>query len=170
MGGSDDIQAETWMVTNDQPYEYPSRVRTAQKRESRTANPSLVQARRPVPWGPSNRGQECHTNPYLDQGAFWWVDPYYHLQTHQVPFYSQHKMNSFIISSTKLCYIKILIGEHNTGKWVHSHVTVASVNCQINCFCKSNIATQRKIHKDALILWPTNSIPGELIQGNNLAQ
>lgn len=102
-------------------------------------------------------------------GACCGADQCFYLQTHQVPFYSEHKRNGFIISPIALCYIKILTGEHNSAKWVHSYFAVASVNCR-TVFCKSNITTQRKIHKDAHILWPTNSTPREFIQVNNLAQ
>lgn len=54
------------------------------------------------------------------------------------------------------------------NEYIHT-LLFSSVNCQ-NIFCKSNTATQRKSHRDAHILWPTNSTTREFIQGNNLVQ
>lgn len=40
------------------------------------------------------------------------------------PLYSEHERHSSIISSTKLLYVTILIGEPNTGKLVYSRAAV----------------------------------------------
>lgn len=168
----DDIQAETWMMTVSHVNIHH------ESRQPRRENPHL---QIPVWSGLGYQFHRCQQTEVkgliptctwtkgTHSGAFWGADQCFYLQTHQVPFYSKHKRNGLIISSIALCYIKILTGEHNSGKWVQSYFAVASVNCQ-TVFCKSNIMTQRKIHQDAHILWPTNSTPREFIQGNNLAQ
>lgn len=59
----------SWDLNDDsQPREYPSRIKTAQERESPPANPSLVWVRLPVSQVPANRGQGLDTHLYVDQG------------------------------------------------------------------------------------------------------
>lgn len=119
----------------------------------------------------SRASYKLYCEQEINSNTFWGIwSIFFYLQTHQVSFILQlASANRFIIPFTKLCYIKILIGKHNTVKWVHLYTAVASVNCQTT-FCKSNIATQRKIYKDAHILWPTNSTPREFVWENNLVQ
>lgn len=70
-------------------------------------------------------------------------------------------MNSFIISFTKLRYIKILIGEHNTGKWLHPYAAV--FQCKLSnhfffFFAKTTLQHEEKSIK-MLIFFGLSTVP-----------
>ena len=76
----------------------------------------------------SKERSRFHTNRSFDQGnqlrILWRVERCFYLQNTGYHSTASIKTNSFIISFTKLCYIKILIGEHNTGKWEHPYTAI----------------------------------------------
>ena len=110
-------------MTNGQPCEYPSGVRTAQESKSQMADSPrranhYTGRQREVPYQPILWPREPTQEP--SQG---WNNAsiFKHTGCHSA---ASIKMNSFTVSFTKLHYIKILTGEHNAGKWEHPYTAV----------------------------------------------
>lgn len=130
-------------MTKGQPCEYPSGVRTAQERESQMADSPRKgnhyigrQREVKVPHQPTLWPREPTQEPSrgLNNASI-----FKHTGYHSA---ASIKMNSSTISFTKLRYIKILPGEHNTGKWEHPYT--AGFQYKLSTFFFSKAILQHK--------------------------